>query len=85
MADFELNVKARHEYIHLLENSINLTTHPFLKKFLPEGKELGKQGYNYLTKANVFSILDAMTNLNPKDSKLKGIKLKLLTTIDRIK
>ena len=84
-SDFELNVKARPEHIHLLENFINLTTHPYLKKFLPEGKELGKQGYNYLTKANVFSILDAMTSLNPNDSKLKAIKLRLLTTIDRIK
>ena len=83
--DFEVNVKALPKDIHLLENYINLTSHPDLKMFLPTGKELGKQGYNYLTKANVFKILDAMTNLNPNDFKLKAIKLRLLTSIERKK
>jgi hypothetical protein len=83
--NFEVNVKALPENIHLLENYINLSSNPDLKKFLPIGKELGKQGYNYLTKANVFNILDAMTSLNPNDTKLRKIKFKLLTSIERIK
>ena len=82
--EFELNVKARPKDIHLLDNYVNLSSNPDFKKFLPEGKELGKQGYNYLAKANVYSILDAMTKLNPDDRKLSGIKLRLITTIDKI-
>ncbi len=81
--DFELNVKALPKDIHLLENYFNITSHPEIQKFLPKGKELGKQGYNYLTKENVFKILDNMTALNPKDKKLSGIKFRLITSIDR--
>ena len=83
--DFEVNVKSLPKDIHLLENYINLTSHPNLKKFLPKDKELGKQGYNYLTKENLFSILDNMTTLNPDDKKLSGIKLRLITSIDKKK
>ena len=83
--DFELNVKALPKDIHLVKNKINLTTHPDLHKFLPTGKELGKQGYNYLTRDNVFKILDALTSLNPDDKKLSGIKLRLLQSIDKKK
>ena len=82
--DFELNVKALPKDIHLLDNHINLTTSQDLQKFLPKGKEPGKQVYNYLTKENVFKILDKMTELNPKDKKLSGIKYRLITTIDRM-
>ena len=81
--DFELNVKALPKDIHLLDNHINLTTSQDLQKFLPKGKELGKQGYNYLTKENVFKILDKMTELNPKDKKLSGIKYRLIISIER--
>ena len=81
--DFELNVKALPKDIHLLDNHINLTTSQDLQKFLPKGKEPGKQSYNYLTKENVFKILDKMTELNPKDKKLSGIKYRIITTIDR--
>lgn len=81
--NFEINVKALPKDIHLLSNYINLTSHPDLKKFLPKDKELGKQGYNYLTKENVFKILDVMTVLNPTDSKLSSIKLRLINLISR--
>lgn len=81
--NFEINVKAFPRDIHLISNYINLTSHPDLKKFLPKDKEMGKQGYNYLTKENVFKILDAMTTLNPIDAKLSGIKLRLITSINR--
>lgn len=80
--DFELNVKAYPKDIHLLKNYINLTSNPDLKKYLPKDKELGKQGYNYLTKENVFKILDAMSKLNPEDSKLSGIKFRLIKSIE---
>lgn len=81
--DFEVNLKALPEDIHLLENYINLKTSPDIKKFLPIDKELGKQGYNYLTKENVYKILDTMSNLNPVDKKFSGIKRKLITSIDK--
>jgi len=81
--DFEVNIKAYPKDIHLLENYINLTTHADLKKFLPKDKGMGKQGYNYLTRENVFKILDAMSNLNPEDRKLSGIKYRLITSIDK--
>lgn len=85
VADFELNIKALPRDIHLVDNYINLSSHPDLKKFLPKNKELGKQGYNYLTRENVFKILDTLTSLNPTDKKLSGIKLRLITSIDRKK
>ena len=83
--DFELNIKAFPKDIHLLKNKINLNTHPDLKKFLPKDKELGKQGYNYLTNNNVFKILDALTALNPDDKKFSSIKLRLIQSIDKKK
>ena len=83
--DFEFNIKAFPKDIHLLKNKINLNTHPDLKKFLPKDKELGKQGYNYLTNNNVFKILDALTALNPDDKKLSSIKLRLIQSIDKKK
>lgn len=82
--DFEINIRALAKDIHLIENPINLTVHPELKKFLPKNKELGKQGYNYLTKANVFKIMDTLTALNPVDTRLHSIKGRLITSINRI-
>lgn len=81
--NFELNVKALPMDIHLFEYYINLSFNPDLKKFLPGGKELGKQGFNYLTKANVFNILDAVTKLNPDDKKFSNLKYRLITSIGR--
>jgi hypothetical protein len=83
--DFDLNVKALPSNIHLIRNKIDLNTHPDLKKFLPKNKELGKQGYNYLTKENVYKILDSLSELNPDDTKLSNIKRKLIQSIDRKK
>ena len=84
-AEFELNFKALPKNIHLLENHINLNSHPDFKKFLPKGKDLGKQGYNYLTRENVYKILDTMTSQNPADKKLSGIKFRIITSIDKKK
>ena len=81
--DFELNVKALPKDIHLLDNYINLSSSQDLQKFLPKGKGLGKQGYNYLSKENVFKILDKMTESNPEDKKLSGVKYHLITSIER--
>jgi hypothetical protein len=83
--DFELNIKAYPKDILLIKNKINLNTHPDLKKFLPKDKELGKRGYNYLTRENIFKILDALTALNPDDKKLSNIKLRLIQSIDKKK
>jgi len=81
--DFEINIKALPKDIHLLDNPINLSTSPDLQKILPKGKGLGKQGYNFLTRENVFKILDKMTESNPTDKKLSGIKYRLIITIER--
>lgn len=81
--DFVVNVKALPKDIYLLENFINFNTHPDSKKFLPQGKELGKQGYNYLTKENVLSILDAITKSNPTDTKFRDIKFRILKELSK--
>lgn len=73
----EVNIKALVKDIHLVENFIELTS-TNEKKFLPKGKELGKQGFNYLTRENVLNIFDEMTKLSPNDKKLSSIKFRLL-------
>jgi len=82
--EMELNVRAFPKDIHLLDNYINLTAHPEVQKtILPKGKQLGHQGFNYLTKDNVLKILDLMTSLNPNDTKLHSIKGRLIQSICR--
>lgn len=78
---FEVNVKSLPSDIHLLQNFIPLNSEEKLRKFLPKGKQLGKQGFNYLEKANVLSILDACTAMNPSDVKLSRIKYRILKEI----
>ncbi len=73
----EVNIKALPKNIHLLENFMELNAINE-QKFLPKGKALGKQGFNYLTKENVLRLFDEMTNSSPNDSKLKQIKRRLL-------
>ena len=75
-----VNVKAQVKDIHLLDSFVELTN-TNEKKFLPKDKELGKQGFNYLTKENAMKILDAMTALNPVDQKLSNIKFRLIKSI----
>ena len=77
--DFETNIKSFPHDIYLLENPIQLNNDNE-GKFLPEGKKLGKQGYNYLTKENVINILDAMTDKNDFP-KLRGTKIRLLESM----
>ena len=77
--DFETNIKAFPHDIYLLENPIQLHNDNE-GRFLPEGKKLGKQGYNYLTKENVINILDAMTDKNDFP-KLRGTKIRLLESM----
>lgn len=79
----EVNVKAFPKDIHILENFVNLTTMPDLTKILPKGKELGKQGFNYLTEENVFKILDKIRDLNPTDNRFANIKLRLFQSISK--
>lgn len=79
--EFDANISALPKNICLLSKFINLNNHPDLKRFLPVGKELGKMGFNYLTKENVFKILDTITLANAADKKLNGIKFRLLTSI----
>jgi hypothetical protein len=42
--------------------------------FLPEGKQIGNQGFNYLQIENVQSILSALSKLNPENEVIKKFK-----------
>jgi 5-methylcytosine-specific restriction enzyme A len=74
------NVKAMPEHIVLFDQPIPISKEIVLKEnYLPKGKDLGHQGFNYLGYDNVLKILDKASALNPTDNKLKGIKFKALT------
>ena len=73
------NVKSKTEHILLFENPVPISEMIVKsQKFLPEGKKLGQQGFNYLYHENVIRILDTATSNNPGDARLKGIKFKLI-------
>lgn len=72
------NVKSRIEDIVFLENPVLISDEIASKsKYLPEGKKLGQQGFNYMNYENVMNILKLATHLNPDDSKLINIVQKL--------
>ncbi len=74
------NVKALSKNISLFQTPIVITNEIVLKEnYLPLGKKLGQQGYNYLTEPNVLKLLDKATILNPNDQKIKSIKYRLLS------
>lgn len=78
-----VNVKALPKDIHIFEKFINLTSLPDISKILPKGKELGKQGFNYLTTENVFKILDTVSSLNPNDKRFSNIKLRFIQSVSK--
>ena len=80
------NIRSKPEYIVSLENPI-LISNPIVSscQYLPIGKKLGQQGFNYLYYENVIKILDTATVLNPSDTKLKTIKFKFLTEFGNTK
>jgi 5-methylcytosine-specific restriction enzyme A len=74
------NVRSKPEHIVLFKNPILISeTIVSSCQYLPVGKKLGQQGFNYLHSENVLRILDKATSLNPTDVKLKNIKFKFLT------
>lgn len=74
------NVASLPENILLFINPIEVSNEILLKEsYLPKGKKLGQQGFNYLKFENVMKILDKASMLNPVDKKLKNIKYKFLT------
>lgn len=70
----EVNIKALPKDIHLLENFMEVIS--VNKKNLPKGKDLGTQGFNYLTHEDVLKVFDEMTLSNPNDTKLNSIKFR---------
>lgn len=73
------NVASLPEHIVLFETPIEISNEIALKEnYIPKGKKLGQQGFNYLTNENVLRILDKATALNPTDSKTKKIKFTFL-------
>jgi hypothetical protein len=74
------NVRSKTEHIVLFKNPILISeTIVTSCQYLPAGKKLGQQGFNYLHSENVMRILDRATFLNPSDTRLKNIKFKFLT------
>lgn len=74
------NIKSKPEHIVFLKHPILISDHIVTScQYLPPGKKLGQQGFNYLNYDNVMRILDKASSLNPTDSKLKNIKYKFLT------
>ncbi|MFN9113502.1 MAG: hypothetical protein ACK5XN_25805 [Bacteroidota bacterium] len=81
--EFFANIKAQPKNIHLLASPLKLLSKKDLVGFLPPGKQLGKQGFNYLTEENVRNILDAITQQNPSDKKFESIKKQLVKHLDK--
>ena len=74
------NLAARTEHITLFTSPIEISNEIVLKNnYVPKGKKLGQQGFNYLTSQNVINILDKATILNPTNNKIKKIKYSFLT------
>jgi hypothetical protein len=71
-----VNIKVLAENTVLLKNYIELTS-ANVGKFIPEGKKLGKQGFNYLSKENCLSILNEMILVNPEIPRLGKIEEEL--------
>lgn len=73
------NVCAPPEYIVYFKNPVEISNEiALLHNYLPKGKLLGQQGFNYIHYDNVLKILDKATQLNPQDTKLKNIKFEFL-------
>lgn len=75
--DRVVNVKVLAKHVVLLDQFVAMNS-ANLKKFIPKDKELGKQGFNYLTVDNVLNILDTMTQANPENIRLSSVKHKFL-------
>ncbi|MFV8379516.1 hypothetical protein [Flavobacterium sp. LB3R33] len=74
------NVASLPENIVLFKNPILISNEIIAKEnFVPKGKKLGQQGFNYLAYDNTLKILDKATELNPTDAKLKKIKFYFLS------
>jgi 5-methylcytosine-specific restriction enzyme A len=69
------NVRSKPEHIVSFQNPI-LISNAIVEsgQYLPTGKKLGQQGFNYLHDDNVMNILEKAVTLNPFDTKLKTIK-----------
>lgn len=79
--EFMYNLEAKPSDIHYLGIKINLTDDKEAKKYIPNNKDFGRRGYNYITKQNVEKLLDKITFLNPNDKIFSKIKLSLLKSM----
>lgn len=77
----DINIRSQVKDICLLNSFINLSKHTDLNKFLPVGKDLGKRGYNYLTKDNVLKIMDTIRKVNQNIPELEGVMLRILKSL----
>lgn len=80
------NIKAFPEDIIYFEKPIVINNEIVQNNnLLPEGKEIGKQGFNYLNSDNVYNLIKVALSLNPSNSKLKKFveKFPLLERINK--
>lgn len=71
------NIKSKKEHIVLFENPI--PAHD--ERFLPIGKQLAKQSFNYINKSNVKAILDSSIEKNHGQTLLKKVAKMILPEV----
>lgn len=83
--NFEYNIRSKPEHIHILEHPVDISSTNIQTQILPKGKDLGKQGFNYLHKEHVLKIFDIMRKQNPTDAKLQKLYLSIYESMDGAK
>ncbi len=78
LGDYDVsNIKAYPENIVLFDRSIVIGEDIQPAEFLPEGKELGKQGWNHLDLKGICHLLKLAVELNFNDERLKSFMKQL--------
>jgi len=78
--DIMVNMMSFPEDIHFLEKKYELEN-PLQNGILPPGKQLSRQGFNYLTRNNILDIFKRIILINPNDEYLKNIASRVTTVI----
>ena len=79
------NLKSKPENILLFEKPIEINNEIVsVENYLPIGKKLGQQGFNYLSHENVYSLLDCAIRLNRNDKKLISLNKGLRSDMKKI-
>lgn len=80
------NIKAYKENIIYFNNPIVINNENVLtNNFLPNGKKISQQGFNYLNSDNVYNLIVTALKLNPNNKKLKSFVDKFPLSIELAK